>query len=302
MARERIFVGSSAERRALAERIVAALEASSFRPVPWWESFPAGSTTIDRLLELPHEVDGAVFVFTGDDQLESRESVQPSPRDNVVLEWALFAATLGKPLTMMVVDKNVKLPTDVVGLNYQPLADAADKTPESVARHFERLFSRRPDTFTGAERVLIDHDTLGRVMSSDVPLSWHARLLYLGTEGGKSWQALSADFAYQAEERRAWFRKALNGIVPTVKIRTLVSLGPGDALLDRDFVVMLRDENPRLAYVPVDISDYLLHNALMQLSAHVKIPTGILSDFEDRMGWLGPEIRRVSPFRPTSGC
>jgi predicted nucleotide-binding protein len=69
---------------------------------PWTTSFNPGTTTLERLLELTHEVDFAAFVFARDDWTtnsppasDSSASGQASPRDNVVFEAGLFGAALG---------------------------------------------------------------------------------------------------------------------------------------------------------------------------------------------------------------
>lgn len=63
---------------------------------PWTTSFHPGTTALDRLLELAHEVDFAAFAFARDDGTTTSPSTSPptgsgqaSPRDNVVFEARL---------------------------------------------------------------------------------------------------------------------------------------------------------------------------------------------------------------------
>jgi hypothetical protein len=90
---------------------------------PWTTSFNPGTTTLERLLELTHQVDFAAFVFAQDDwttnapsQSPPTESGQASPRDNVVFEAGLFGGTLGMHRTFILHADGAKLPTDLLGL------------------------------------------------------------------------------------------------------------------------------------------------------------------------------------------
>ena len=80
-------------------------------------------TTLERLLELAHQVDFAAFVFARDDWTtnspaasDSTESGQAAPRDNVVFEAGLFGGTLGMRRTFILHANGAKLPTDLLGL------------------------------------------------------------------------------------------------------------------------------------------------------------------------------------------
>ena len=90
---------------------------------PWTTSFNPGTTTLERLLELTHEVDFAAFLFARDDWTSkedpgtgSSDSGQASPRDNVVFEAGLFGAALGMRRTFILHADGAKLPTDLLGL------------------------------------------------------------------------------------------------------------------------------------------------------------------------------------------
>ena len=75
---------------------------------PWTTSFNPGTTTLERLLELAHEVDFAAFAFARDDWTSANasappaaESGQAAPRDNVVFEAGLFGGILGMRRTFI---------------------------------------------------------------------------------------------------------------------------------------------------------------------------------------------------------
>src|SRR5712692_6746622 len=101
MDKPRIFLGSSGKQEKLLQALTRGLEAVAHVD-PWTTSFHPGTTTLDRLLELAHEVDFAAFAFARDDWTTSSPSASPrtgsgqaSPRDNVVFEAGLFGGALG---------------------------------------------------------------------------------------------------------------------------------------------------------------------------------------------------------------
>jgi Predicted nucleotide-binding protein containing TIR-like domain len=122
MNKPRIFLGSSGQQTKLLQTLTRGLEDVA-QVEPWTTSFNPGTTTLERLLELAHEVDFAAFVFAQDDwttqspqALPSPGSGQASPRDNVVFEAGLFGGTLGMRRTFILHANGAKLPSDLLGL------------------------------------------------------------------------------------------------------------------------------------------------------------------------------------------
>ncbi len=122
MSKPRIFLGSSGKQQKLLQALTRGLEDVA-RVEPWTTSFNPGTTTLERLFELAHEVDFAAFVFAQDDWTTSQaasapaaEAGQASPRDNVVYEAGLFGGTLGMRRTFILHANGAKLPTDLLGL------------------------------------------------------------------------------------------------------------------------------------------------------------------------------------------
>src|SRR5713226_4221382 len=88
MDKPRIFLGSSGKQGKLLQALTRGLEDVA-HVEPWTTSFNPGTTTLERLLELVHEVDFAALVFARDDWTSTGsaaspapESAQASPRDN----------------------------------------------------------------------------------------------------------------------------------------------------------------------------------------------------------------------------
>jgi hypothetical protein len=122
MDKPRIFLGSSGKQAKMLEAVTRGLEPFA-RVDPWTTSFNPGTTTLERLVELAHEVDFAAFIFAQDDWTTantsappSPESGQASPRDNVVFEAGLFGGVLGLRRTFILHANGSKLPTDLLGL------------------------------------------------------------------------------------------------------------------------------------------------------------------------------------------
>src|SRR6188768_4074639 len=122
MDKPRIFLGSSGKQEKLLQALTRGLEDIA-RVEPWTTSFQPGTTTLERLLELAHEVDFAAFVFARDDwtskgppAADAEGTGQASPRDNVVFEAGLFGGILGMRRTFILHANGAKLPSDLLGL------------------------------------------------------------------------------------------------------------------------------------------------------------------------------------------
>ena len=122
MSKPRIFLGSSTKQAKLLQSLTRGLEDVA-DVEPWTASFNPGTTTLERLLELVHEVDFAAFVFAQDDWTtnspapsDASTAGQASPRDNVVFEAGLFGGVLGMRRTFILHASGTKLPSDLLGL------------------------------------------------------------------------------------------------------------------------------------------------------------------------------------------
>ncbi|WP_028650163.1 TIR domain-containing protein [Nocardioides halotolerans] len=106
--------------------------------------FNPGSSTLETLVRLTHEVDFAAFVFAQDDWTTATPGDpgtavpgMASPRDNVVFEAGLFGGALGMRRTFILHANGAKLPTDLLGLTnvrYDP-----DLTPQELKSVNQKL-------------------------------------------------------------------------------------------------------------------------------------------------------------------
>jgi hypothetical protein len=130
MDKPRIFLGSSGKQQKLLQALTRGL-GDVAEVKPWTTSFNPGTSTLDRLVELAHEVDFAAFLFARDDWTTANtsdapppDSGQSAPRDNVVFEAGLFGGVLGMRRTFIVHASGAKLPTDLLGLTCVRYEDA----------------------------------------------------------------------------------------------------------------------------------------------------------------------------------
>jgi hypothetical protein len=135
MTKPRIFLGSSGKQQRLLKSLTNGLAAVA-DVEPWTTVFNPGVNTLDRLVELTHEVDFAAFVFAQDDWTSPTTGGpgkavpgMASPRDNVVFEAGLFGGALGMRRTFILHASDAKLPTDLLGLTvvrYPPTLTPAE--------------------------------------------------------------------------------------------------------------------------------------------------------------------------------
>ena len=143
MDKPRIFLGSSAKQEKLLQALTRGLEEVA-HVEPWTTSFNPGTGTLERLVELAHEVDFAAFIFARDDWTSVNVTAQPnpesgqaSPRDNVVFEAGLFGGALGMNRTFILHANGAKLPTDLLGLTSIRYADTT--TAAEIKAVIEKL-------------------------------------------------------------------------------------------------------------------------------------------------------------------
>lgn len=136
MNKPHIFLGSSGQQEKFLLALTRGLQDVA-QVEPWTTSFNPGTTTLERLLELTHQVDFAAFVFAGDDWTTTSSAVSPvpesgqaSPRDNVVFEAGLFGGVLGMRRTFILHASGAKLPSDLLGLTCIRYGDAT--TPAEI--------------------------------------------------------------------------------------------------------------------------------------------------------------------------
>jgi predicted nucleotide-binding protein len=127
-----LFIGSSAERRDIAQEIRDGLSYENLLPKVWTDDlFRPSATSIENLERQLEAADFAAMVITPDDMVTSRHRKKPAPRDNIIWEHGLFLGGLGRERVYIVKPRGVdlKLPYDLFGvtpLEYDPCGTTSD--------------------------------------------------------------------------------------------------------------------------------------------------------------------------------
>lgn len=121
--RPRIFIGSSSEGLSIANKLQELLS-SEYSVVVWNQGtvFGLGSTTLEALEAAVFEYHFAIFIFTPDDELQTRGEVKPVARDNVLFELGMFVGKLGRKKAFVIHPDNgaISFPSDLNGVTTAP--------------------------------------------------------------------------------------------------------------------------------------------------------------------------------------
>ncbi|MBU3101694.1 MULTISPECIES: TIR domain-containing protein [Clostridium] len=116
----KIFIGSSKEAKVDMERLAIMIEESLNSVIVWDDPTVcvAGDFTLESLINVAHRVDAAIFVFNGEDETWYRGNIVQSVRDNVLLEYGLFAGVRGRENVIFMCKNKPKIATDLLGVTY----------------------------------------------------------------------------------------------------------------------------------------------------------------------------------------
>lgn len=121
---KKIFFGSSTaaiDEMYNVSKIVGKLE--GYKTKIWENCFGLAGRTVDSLIKVAKEVDGAIFIFSDDDEMLADDSKKNIVRDNVLFEYGLFMGLLGKEKVTFMRKEKVKVPSDLNGITYGNLDD-----------------------------------------------------------------------------------------------------------------------------------------------------------------------------------
>lgn len=100
------------------------LEQLGITPVILQEQINRGMTLIEKFEDFASRAGFAIVLMTADDigyPINQEEKKRNRPRQNVVLELGYFSARLGRNRTLVLMKGDVELPSDVLGLVYEPM-------------------------------------------------------------------------------------------------------------------------------------------------------------------------------------
>lgn len=122
MRKKRIFIGSSSEELKLAKSAKTILE-RDFEVTIWndsvWDTsvFKINNNFLNDLLRASLQFDFGLLIGSTDDLVEYRGETVLQPRDNVLFELGLFIGRLGLSKCAFVVDKELKVLSDISGIS-----------------------------------------------------------------------------------------------------------------------------------------------------------------------------------------
>ena len=114
----KVFLGSSTESLPVLREIASWIEEAQHEPLTWDVPtlFLPGDNTFSKLIEISKKVDAAVLVFGEDDHVWYRTDGAMQPRDNVLIEYGLFAGALGQSRVAICKDGSPREPSDLRGV------------------------------------------------------------------------------------------------------------------------------------------------------------------------------------------
>jgi Predicted nucleotide-binding protein containing TIR-like domain len=118
MDKPKVFIGSSVEGLSIADAIFSHIRFDT-EPTIWKHGlFLPGKFSFEVLEEQLRSCNFAIMVATPDDRLEKRGEHHETMRDNILIEFGLFAGVLGRKRTFLVLpDKmEINIPTDLLGI------------------------------------------------------------------------------------------------------------------------------------------------------------------------------------------
>jgi hypothetical protein len=124
-----VFLAYSSKARATANDIAKLLSGRGVSVCDWEIHFAPGPTILEELFAASRTCIGAVMLLTKDDELAAGAEGHAAPRDNVIFEMGLFMEAKGRERVLVVREEGAKMPADIGGGIYLPLADRDDITP-----------------------------------------------------------------------------------------------------------------------------------------------------------------------------
>lgn len=303
---KQVFVASSSESLKLAKKIASALNDLKLNVLCWWdpEAFPAGNYTMESLIQASRICEACVLVFGADDEIWFRPAdnpgmnLQPIARDNVLLEYGLFAGSVGVSKAIIVAESGVKLPSDISGVSviFREKRETQVRTAERVQERFKEILAsgrQRPGMSDSNVIIRTDWtDDIHETQSSE----WSSSKLYAGRSGAVAWLEVERNSDYatrtQSEPNAVQIAKLIGG----AEIKTVISLGPGSGATDKELISNLTPYGVR-EYIPVDINPYFLMSAANEVAKSnslVECKTAIQCDFDNNTNFLASVVRSHS--------
>jgi len=157
--RLRVFVASSSEQLAAAEKVATALQSADgvegnmpLEVCPWQKGvFEFSAAYIESLEQELDRADFAVVILTGHDTGTVRDETVNLPRDNVIFELGLFIGRLGRKRCFFFIDgdSDTKVASDLSGVEPVKFFDSVSRGPGRPSLEQQALKVRNQIVATG---------------------------------------------------------------------------------------------------------------------------------------------------------
>ena len=137
----KVFLASSRESLNDMHKIAFFLEALGCDTLTWDspDAFLPGTYMLGVIIDVSRAVDAAIFIFAEDDRVWYRSSELHQPRDNVLVEYGLFAGILGPERALICRKGRPRTPSDLEGIVH---IDISDDRIESARARIEAWIRR----------------------------------------------------------------------------------------------------------------------------------------------------------------
>ena len=141
----KVFLGSSSERLPELRKVSKWVAEAGHEAWPWNRPglFPVGHYNFETLNLLKDKVDASIFIFGEDDKVWYRKDAKMIPRDNVLIEYGLFAGVLEPSRVAIIKSGSIRMASDLLGLTYINLNEARRAKLE-LRLWFDRLVTSSP--------------------------------------------------------------------------------------------------------------------------------------------------------------
>ena len=297
--RKQVFLGSSQEASEHMDLVAEWLEEEGLTPVPWEEPgvFLPGSDLMKQILTKANssEFAAAAFIFADDDLLQDGRT---QPRDNVLIEYGVFAAALGEENTIAVRVGKPKIASDMRGivhidLNHKYKAKRrfkpwARRVRTGQNRNIGKLFETYVDAALCTETTTMARTEILKCAHEQTVIP--GKYLYDSEVGADHWISLCKDPTYGFFQKglRFWENEAPN-FVQAIKDQTgpefdFISLGPGDGQKDLELIrAWDQDDELDVIYYPYDVSLRMIIETVRQIrksAVPIKL-RAVLAEFDN---------------------
>ncbi len=135
----KIFIGSSTGGYSIAEKVKENLSTTGdcylWKDPDVWE---LNRSTFENLTRMVSFFDFGVFVASSDDLTMRNDKIVLEPRDNVILEIALFLGALGRNKSFLLVEEGIALPSDFHGIYMPRFVKNSDTSIKNACNSFTK--------------------------------------------------------------------------------------------------------------------------------------------------------------------